>query len=88
MGVSGERLSRIKKALADSGVKPEQMKGTLGGMIRVIYELKSEGEDFELNPGMREYFAKRVGLTARQIERVQHLAQRIVLGMRESDRER
>lgn len=47
MGVCLETLGRIKKALAEVGVKDKQMKGTLGGMLRVVHEMKCEGDDYE-----------------------------------------
>ena len=88
MGVSGETLGRIKEALADSGVSPKQMEGTLGGMLRVIHEMRSEGERFELDPRLRHYLAKEVGLTGKQIERVLGLARRIAGGPEDPDRRR
>ena len=88
MGVSGKELGRIERALAEHGVKPGQMGGVLGGMVRVMHELRSEGEDFELDAGLRDYLGKRVGLTDGQIDHVQRLARRVLDSLRESDRKR
>ena len=86
LGVSGEKLTRIKKILADHGFKPKQMAGAFGGMIRVMHEMKSEGDDFELNPRMQEYFEETVGLTDEQIKLIKRLSRRLLHGLRESDR--
>lgn len=78
LGISVEMLGRVKQALTDSGIKPEQMEGVLGGMLRVIHKLKLEGEEFELDPKLQEYFTKRLDLTDRQLESVVGLARRLV----------
>ena len=86
IGISAEMLGRIKKALADNGIRPEQMEEALGGLGRVVHEMKSEGEEFELDPRLREYFENDVGLTAKKIEILQGLARRLLQGLGESSR--
>ena len=86
MGVSVETLGKIKKALADAGVTDKQMEGTLGGMIRVVYEMKSEGDAYKMDPGLRKYFAERLRLTDKQMELVEGIARRVLHGMKESTR--
>jgi len=88
MGVSLETLGRLKKALAKAGVKDRQMEGTLGGMIRVVHEMKSEGEKYEMDPRLRKYFRDELGLTGKQIELVEGLSRRLLHGLRESDHQR
>ena len=88
MGVSVETLGKYKKVLAEAGVKDKQMEGTLGGMTRVVYEMKSEGDDYELDPGLGKYFKDELGLSGKQIELVEGVARRILHRMKESDRER
>jgi len=46
-------------------------------MVRIIHEVQSEGEDFELDPGLRSYFENEVGLTNEQIELVMDMARRV-----------
>ena len=88
MGVSVETLGDYKKALAAEGVKGTQMEGALGGLLRVVHKMKSEGEDYELDLHLEDYFEGELGLTVRHIEMVEGIARRIVHGMTESDRER
>ena len=88
LGVSIETLGAFKKALADAGVEDKQMEGTLGGMIRVVHEMKSEGDDYAMDPGLRKYFTGRLRLTGRQVELVESIARRVLHGIKESDRER
>ena len=50
--------------------------------------MPSEGERFELDPRLRDYFEGEVGLTEDQIELVQGLSRRILHSLRKSNRER
>lgn len=86
LGISTEMLDRIKIALKERGITADEP--VPGGMLRVIYELREEGEDFELDPRMRDYFENRIGLTGEQIEYVVGFARRIVHSLRDSDRRR
>ena len=87
MGVDVETLDRVRTALNESGLQDEEVEQTLGGMIRVIHELRSEGERFELDPRLRDYFEEEIGLTEDQIELVQGLSRRIFHSARDSSRE-
>ena len=55
------------------------------GLLRVIHEVKSEGEDFELDSRLQDYFGG-IGLTYDQIKLVQGLARRIVHGLEDAKR--
>ncbi len=81
MGVSTETLDRIRIALEESGLEDKQVEQALGGMLRVIHAMRSEGEGYELDPRLRNYFGKRVGLSDEQIELVQGVARRILHGL-------
>ena len=86
IGVSTEMLARIRDLLRERGLSTEQTEQALRGMLRVIHEVRSEGEEFEMDPRLRDYFGE-IGLTDEQIELVQNLARRIVSGMREREAE-
>ena len=88
LGVTDQHVARTRKVFRDNGLTDEQIEQTLGGMVRVVYEVQSEGEDFELAPGLRNYFENEVNLTDEQIELVRRHAQRLVHGRRASERER
>ena len=85
MGVSIETLGAFKKVLADTGVTDRQMESALGGMLRVIHEMKTEGDNYEMDPGMAQYLKDNLGLTSKQIELVEGIAVRIFHGMKDSD---
>ena len=87
LGISDETVARIRSHLKENGVTDEQIEQTLGGMLRVVHGMKSEGEEYELDPRLRDYFEK-LGLTHEQIELVQRVALRLVHGLKDSDRER
>jgi beta-lactamase regulating signal transducer with metallopeptidase domain len=86
LGVSDETLGRIKRALFEKGIEREQIEPVLGGILRLVHGMKSEGEHFELDPRFRHYFEKEVGLTDEQIKLVLGIARRIVHGLKDSKR--
>ncbi len=83
MGVCDETLGQIKKHLKENGLSDEQIGAAFGGILRVIHELRSEGENFELDPKLRDYFKKEIDLTDKQIELVVGIARRIVHGLKQ-----
>ena len=87
IGINTETLTRIKIAINRIGITDEQTEKVLFGVLKVIYEVRAEGESFELDPGIQIYFNK-IGLTSDQIESIQGLAQRIVQSQNNSGRQR
>jgi hypothetical protein len=79
LGITEGMQNRIRDHLEENGVSNNQMEQTLGGMLRIVHEMQAEGEDFELDPKLRNYFENEVGLANEQIELVQAHVQRIVL---------
>jgi hypothetical protein len=88
IGVSGDDVPRIRNHLQENGFSDAQIEGALGGMTRIVYGMRSEGEGFELDLRVRGYFENELGLTNEQIELVEGLARRIVYRMRSSGRVR
>lgn len=70
-------LNRIKNGLMKIGVSDAQLDAVLGGMLRVIYVAKSEGDNFELNPRIQAYFQDRIGLNKDQIQYIKDISIRI-----------
>ena len=85
MGISDEAFDRIQRHLHENGIQREQLDEVMGAMLRVIYKVKSEGDDFELDPRLRDYFTGELGLTDQQVELVQGMARRVAHGMRDSN---
>lgn len=81
LGVDVEAFGRIQRHLHENGVAREQLDEVMGGMLRVVHEMRTEGEDLELDPRMQAYFDE-IGLTGEQIDFVVMLAQRIAAGRR------
>jgi len=84
MGISGEAIDRIQRHLHENGIQRERLDMVMGAMLRVIYQVKSEGDDFELDPRLRDYFTGKLGLTDQQVELVQRMARRVAHRMRGS----
>ena len=70
-------LKRIKQGLLNKGILESQIDPVLRGMIRLIRVVKNEGYDFEMDPRMKIYFQKRVGLNQEQLEYVRGMSIRI-----------
>ena len=77
MGVDGSALARVRKHLGDQGLSEEQVEKALGGLLRVVHEVNTEGAAFELDPDVRAYFVDQVGLDGAQLEMVVGVARRI-----------
>ncbi|MFC1706319.1 hypothetical protein ACFL59_05765, partial [Planctomycetota bacterium] len=88
MGVNKETYDKVVGVLLDGGIKREELEAVLGGMLRVIHAMRSEGKGFKLDPRLREYFEQRLHLTEKEIELVQGLARRLSHGLKDSDRKR
>jgi polyhydroxyalkanoate synthesis regulator phasin len=72
----GDALGRITQVLIENGIAREQVRGVLGALRPIIGEMQSEGNAFELDPGVRERLAG-MGLTSEQIDFVVGFARRL-----------
>ena len=61
-------LDRIKKSLLNNGITYNQLDPVLRGMIRLIKGAKVDGNNFEMNPRMKIYFERRIGLNQKQFQ--------------------
>jgi beta-lactamase regulating signal transducer with metallopeptidase domain len=80
-GISDEKFAGIKNLLNENEIGDEQIEAVLGGMIRIVYEMQSEGDAFELNPRLLIYFQEEIGLKDEQVELITGLARRIAYGL-------
>ena len=83
LGVTNETVGKIRRRLAENGIKREQINPVLGGMLRVIHGMRSQGERFKLDPRLRDYFKKRIRLTDKQVELVRGISRRVLHGMQQ-----
>ncbi len=49
---------------------------SLGALIRVVHEIQTEGDDFELNPRLESYLLRDLLFTTEQIDLLIGLARR------------
>ena len=75
-------LDRIKKGLLNNGISESQLDPVLRGMIRLIKSTKVDGKNFEMNPRMKIYFERRIGLNQEQIQNVMDMSVRIAKRVR------
>ena len=65
----------MREHLLKAGVTPDQVGDVLGGIGKLIHEMQTEREHFEMHPRLVEYFHS-LGLTERQLEVAHVLAKR------------
>ena len=75
MGV--KNLERIKEGLLNNGILEHQIDPVLRGMIRLIKSAKVDGKSSEINPRMKIYFERKVGLNQEQIQNIMDMSVRI-----------
>ena len=75
-------LDRIKKSLLNNGITDNQLDPVLRGMIRLIHGAKADGNNFEMNPRMKIYFERRIGLNQKQFQYVKDTSVRIAQRVR------
>ena len=75
-------LNRIKKGLLNNGITDNQLDAVLRGMIRLIHGVKTDGNNFEMNPRMQVYFERRIGLNQEQVQHVMDSSVRIAQRVR------
>jgi polyhydroxyalkanoate synthesis regulator phasin len=68
---------RIKAALKKAGFSEEQMKQAHGGLMRLVHQMKNEGDDYEMDRRLRDYFSDKVGLNEEQIGLLDRIARRL-----------
>ena len=80
---------RVAEVLSRSEpyIQRDKIRNILGAMKRIAGEMKSEGDDFELDPRMAKYL-KELGLTDEQMKLVLGLSKRIAWSESETNRER
>lgn len=87
MGIDEEGYDKILAILNENGIEEEKAEQVLGGMLRIIYQMGEQGEDFEFNPKMKAYFEDKLELSQEQIELATGIARRISYSMQDSDRD-
>ena len=77
-----KNLERIKIGLLNNGILKHQIDPVLRGMIRVIKGAQVEEDKLEINPRMKVYFERRIGLNQEQIDYVESISIRIAKRIR------
>ncbi len=72
-----KNLERIKIGLLKNGISENKIDLVLRGMIRLIKSAKVEGNKFEINPRIKIYFERKIGLNQEQFQYVRDISVRI-----------
>lgn len=59
------------------GLKDEQIEPALMGILKTVFEVREEGEAFEMDAGLRSHLKDQIGLTDQQIGMVIGIARRL-----------
>ena len=80
LGVSAGLVQRMRESLLGAGLEGEIVESALGALLRVVQEIQSEGDDFELDPRLESYLVRDLLLTTEQIDLLVGLARRAAHG--------
>lgn len=69
-------VRRIAGALSEAGIPRDNIRDVMGSIKKIVAEVRSEADGFELDPRMLEYL-EGIGLTDEQIELVVGLSKRL-----------
>jgi beta-lactamase regulating signal transducer with metallopeptidase domain len=81
-GVDKAGLDRFRKALSDGGVARGQVDHVLGAVLRIVHEMKSEGESFELDARLKKHLVEKMGLTEEQMKLVLGISRRVAAAVK------
>jgi hypothetical protein len=80
LGVSDEMIKAIATVLHKADLEKRQIEGSLGAMLRIVHQMRSEGDRYQRNRRVAEYLMKEVRLDDEQVALVEGIARRIVRG--------
>ena len=73
-------INRLKNHLLDNQIPIDKLDAVLGGMLRLIHHLKSNGDKHRMRPRLEVYFKGRLGLTSHHTTQVYKTARDIASG--------
>ena len=73
-------IDQLKNHLLDKHIPIDKLDAVLGGMLRLVHYLKSEGNNQKINPRLEAYFKGRLGLTSYHTTQVYKTAKNIASG--------
>lgn len=83
MGVGGETVGKIQAHFLKNGFTDKQAKMALVGVLKVLHEMREEGDGYKMDPRLRGYLEKEAALKGKQIELVETIARRIATHLNE-----
>lgn len=86
LGLDEAVIDRLRNVLEENEFSDRQIETALGGILRIVHEMREAGEDIELDVRLLDYFREEAELTDDQIKLVWRLAQRISRSLRDEDR--
>ncbi len=73
-------IQQLKYYLIDHNIPADKLDAVLGGMLRLVHNLKSQNYNPKMSPKLKAYFKKRLGLSKFQIRQIYKTAKDISLG--------
>ena len=73
-------IKQLENHLIDKNIPVDKLDAVLGGMLRLVHNLKSQNNNSKMSPRLKSYFKKRLGLSKYQIRQIYKTARDISLG--------
>ena len=70
-------LDKIKEDLLQNGINELKLEAVLGGMIRVVHEMKKNQNKISFKPRLEKYFKEDCGLNSDQIDYIRKICVQI-----------
>jgi len=87
-GLDDKKAAAIKKLLSEKGFSDTQTGQAMGALARIVPEMKSEGDTYEMDERLHAWLSGEAGLDADQIDLLEEVAKRICIGSRRGARGR
>ncbi|MHC4249023.1 MAG: hypothetical protein ACYS9X_07840 [Planctomycetota bacterium] len=77
MGIGADVVGAVRRHYRGKGFTDEQAAEALAATLKVLHEMREEGERYEMDPRIREWLDGKLGLKREQIAEVEGIARRL-----------
>ncbi|MHC5055493.1 MAG: hypothetical protein ACYTKD_12320 [Planctomycetota bacterium] len=77
MGIGEDAVGKIHRHYQGKGFTDEQAAEALGATLKVLHEMREEGERYEMDPRIREWLEGKHGLEGEQVGEIEGIARRL-----------
>ena len=74
-------VEKVRGDLEEAGFSPDQMRMARGVIMRMAFAMKTQGDNYQINPRMQTFLEEKSDLDEEQIALLQNIAQRVAKRM-------